>query len=142
MYLTTRYTREWTRCDRCVPESDKELLSVSELVGVSVAALDDRHKLLFIALGALYGPTGSLEILEGILKIGRKAILDGLAELQRANLVTLVIDEAGKPDHYRLLDLIYSFVRSLEIPEKPSHEQAIEAIQGYVTNHAAAYDLP
>jgi tetratricopeptide (TPR) repeat protein len=120
---------------------DEGRQSFKDLLDASLNALDARARSVFLAIGAMFAPTFTVELLALVLERPADEVNEALGELHRRSLVKRTHDEAGvNLDVYRMYDLAYSYVRTRFLTSGASESSALKAVQRYVARHKQNLD--
>jgi tetratricopeptide (TPR) repeat protein len=120
---------------------DQGRQSFKDLLDASLNALDARARAVFLAVGALFAPTFTVELLALTLERPADEVNEALGELHRRSLVKRTHSEAGvNLDVYRMYDLAYSYARTRFLTSGGRAESALSAVQRYVARHMQNLD--
>lgn len=90
--------------------ADEGRQSFKDLLDASLNALDATTRNVFLAAGAMFAPTFTVEMLALYLSQSDESVEAALSELHRRSLVRRTKDEEGvSGDVYRVYDLAYSY---------------------------------
>lgn len=112
--------------------------SVKDLLDASICELDDADRRIFMAMGGLFAPKASLELLALALNDDLSRVEQSVVTLQQRGLATLVYEHG--PEHYRLHDLTYSYARAFYRTQHDTHAPAINAALRYVERYSEDHD--
>ncbi|MBI5668052.1 MAG: tetratricopeptide repeat protein [Chloroflexi bacterium] len=106
---------------------------VKSLLDTSVSALHRDLLDVFIALGGMFEPSSTPELLARVMGRNTQTVGDALSQLEERGLVS-----ARKHHHveyFRLHDLAYSYARTMFMNKGRSHLPVVEACQMYASAH-------
>jgi tetratricopeptide (TPR) repeat protein len=114
---------------------------VKDLLDASVKELSERSRSVFSSMGGLFSPAASLELFMFITDMSHEQLDPTLDDLQQRGLIELIPASEKTPDHFRLHDLTYSYVRTLYKDRFKNRQMVIGAIHAFVDDHAGALDM-
>ena len=111
--------------------------SVKALLDESAQELDEGAKSVFQAFGALFAPGATPQLVAACLQQSPLSTEDALDALARRSLA---VREPGV-SFYRLHDLTFAYVRGLFSTNQGDYRTTVAAVQQYVKQYAADFDL-
>ncbi len=121
--------------DLTMPANFGELgrTGIKSLLDASVSALHKAPYDVFVALGGMFEPSSTAELLAMAMKVAPQNIQDALSQLELRGLVSARSYNAVA--YYRLHDLAYSYARTMFINQGLSYRVIIEACRDYAAAH-------
>jgi tetratricopeptide (TPR) repeat protein len=121
--------------DLTMPANFGELgrTGIKSLLDASVSALHKALYDVFVALGGMFEPSSTPELLALAMKLTPREIEDALSQLELRGLVSA--SSYNAVTFYRLHDLAYSYARTMFLNKGLSHEAIIEACRDYTAVH-------
>ncbi|MCL5997651.1 MAG: tetratricopeptide repeat protein [Chloroflexi bacterium] len=110
--------------------------SVKDLLDDSFNVLDELSQTTVIAFGSFYTPRITLALLTIYMRIRQEQIISSLDVLRRRSLVMF----GTTPDSYYMHDLTFSYAREQFIDKGGDFQQAVAAVDRYVSDHILDYD--
>ena len=121
--------------------ADPGRAGVRNLLDDSVNELKAEERAVFRAMGAMFVPAATFELLALCVEQSEKEIVKVLNDLQRRGLARLVPQTGSIPTHYRLHDLTYSYARGMFAQENGDRAALVAAVQQLVAQRPEDYDL-
>ncbi len=121
--------------DLTMPANFGELgrTGIKSLLDASVSALHKTLYDVFVALGGMFEPSSTTELLALAMRSDPQDIQDALSQLELRGLVSARSYNAVA--YYRLHDLAYSYARTMFINQGLSYQAVIEACRDYAAAH-------
>lgn len=114
--------------------------AVKDLWDSSVSLLDDDARALLVAMGAMFAPFASIELLARVIGRSRADIEPALVDLQQQGLSRRIPARPDTPEHYRIHDLTFSYARAMFHTEQDDRRGTIGAVRQFVADHAHDFD--
>jgi tetratricopeptide (TPR) repeat protein len=126
--------------DLSMPANFGELgrTGIKSLLDASVSALHKELHDVFVALGGMFEPSATAELLALTMRRNQADVADALVQLELRGLVSA--NTLSSLICYRLHDLAYSYARTMFLNKGGSHLAVIEACRDYASAHVADLD--
>ncbi|MEO8608085.1 MAG: protein kinase [Chloroflexota bacterium] len=113
---------------------------IKDLLDASVKELGEPVRAVFIVMGGLFSPAGSIELLVLSTDLGKDQSDKFLSDLEQRGLIDLNAATDDTPAHYRLHDLTYSYARSLFKATFKTRHSVVSAARAFADGHASDLD--
>lgn len=131
--LMKRIANALDEMDDPVITTDPRRKNVAALIQASLNVLSPDIQSVFVAFGALFGPSSTDDLLNRF-KPKSKAVI-ALEELQRRGLAERIPATEETAAYYRILDVTYNFARKAAVKKRLKQQPLLNACMSYARAH-------